>query len=199
MEKISIPELKRFGEYCWGKWGSWAYDEWKQHNKTYFEGKLEPGAIIWDLLPHGGSIGLYHPGKSIIKLHAAITGDVREVGYSGNSAKVNPWGIEHACLGERYASDVLLHEMIHAAVYYIHDSWGSGRSSHNNSVWVAEVNRIAPLLGLKVKASVVRQSGKKETRGKWLSKPGCLSQSELSRFPHSVRGKKYYERRIRNT
>lgn len=41
------------------------------------------------------------------------------------------------------------HECIHLSVHYRLGGWkGTGESSHHNPHWVAEVNRIAPLIGL---------------------------------------------------
>ena len=60
----------------------------------------------------------------------------------------NPWGIDTAWLGRRLVFDALLHETMHASVHYRLGGW-EGESSHNNPQWIAEVNRIAPLLGFK--------------------------------------------------
>jgi hypothetical protein len=61
--------------------------------------------------------------------------------------KDDPWGLSPAWLGVLYALDVLLHECMHVAVHYVRGPWQGGTSSHNNPLWVAEVNRLAPLLG----------------------------------------------------
>jgi hypothetical protein len=52
------------------------------------------------------------------------------------------------CWGDRYALDVLIHECIHVSVRYRLSGPSAGDSSHNNPEWIAEVNRIAPLIGL---------------------------------------------------
>ena len=64
----------------------------------------------------------------------------------GGATTVAPWGIHPKDLGLRYALDVLLHEMMHVAVQELYGGH-SGSSSHNCREWIAECNRIAPMLG----------------------------------------------------
>lgn len=64
----------------------------------------------------------------------------------GGSEKKDPWGVPPAWLGRNFAFDVLLHEMIHLSVEY-RLGGRTGPTSHNEPAWIAEVNRLAPLLG----------------------------------------------------
>src|ERR1700736_1587499 len=82
--------------------GVWAYDEWADHNQRCFDGTLIPCPIQWGLTAHGRSLGAFDITFYRIILHTSLI-----VPSSGD-----PWGIRKL-LGQRLASDVLLHEMIH--------------------------------------------------------------------------------------
>jgi tagatose-1,6-bisphosphate aldolase non-catalytic subunit AgaZ/GatZ len=104
--------------------------------------------------------------------------------YPTNDLK---WGIRH--LKKKVASDVLLHEMIHQRVSQT-GGWVGG-TSHNNERFVEEVNRIAKLLGMDIKARVFKQ----KTMGGnliWHEEPGCLTLKKLFDFPYSSRTYNYY-------
>jgi hypothetical protein len=173
--------MREAGVAFFGELGAWAYDEWARLNELYFEGRNEAGPIIWGLTPHGKRLGHYQPERNEIVLHTSL------VTPSDGTA----WGIRH--LGKKYASDVLLHEMMHQRIHQLSlpVRGYSNDSPHNNQHWVDEVNRIAPLLGLDVKAQLVKQ---RRIAGKvqWAAEEGYLSRDELARFPHSVRGEEFY-------
>ena len=59
-----------------------------------------------------------------------------------------PWSTPAAWMGWRYAYDLLLHECMHVHIDYVLGERGKGTSSHDCEAWVAEVARLAPLLGL---------------------------------------------------
>ncbi len=167
--------MKRFGEMV-----AWAFDEWKMLNDTFFDGENKPGAIIWGSTPQGKSLGYYHVSENLIYLHKNLMRPV----YPTTDFK---WGIRH--LNKRVASDVLLHEMIHQRVKQT-GGW-VGETSHNNESFVEEVNRIAGLLDMDIKAKVIKQT---TTQGKriWHVEPGCITFKELSDFPYSSRPYNYY-------
>ena len=167
--------IKRFGDV-----GAWAFDEWKILNDTFFNGENIPGAIIWGKTPQGKRMGYYHVAKNLIYLDKNLMRPI----YPTNNLK---WGIRH--LNKRVASDVLLHEMIHQRVNQT-GGW-VGETSHNNERFVEEVNRIARLLGMDIKAKVIEQ---RRTWDKpvWNVEPGYLTLRELSDFPYSSRTYNYY-------
>lgn len=163
--------------------GGWLYNTWQAHNQHYFEGMLQVIPIHFGLTPHGGSLGRFEHTEEYrrITIHKSLL-----------DPSDDAWQIL-SLLGERFASDVLLHEMIHQAI----DELGNrsdedlNYSSHNCSAWVWEVNRIAPMLGLEVKAAVARRrriSGKI----KQITPDNSMSLDELSRFPHSVTQEAFY-------
>ena len=102
---ISIENLEKYGRFCWGEKGAWIYTEWDRHNKRYFDSKLNPIGIIWqDTTKHGKCLGYIRQGKQrVIGLSMSIIEPKSEA----------PWGIDRENLNKKYASDVLLHEMIH--------------------------------------------------------------------------------------
>ncbi len=176
----TFAELKSEGIKLFGGVGAWVFDEWKMLNYTFFDGKNKPGAIIWGSTLHVKSLGYYHVTENLIYLNKNLLRPV----YPTNDLK---WGIRH--LNKRVASDVLLHEMIHQRVRQT-GGWVGG-TSHNNERFVEEVNRIAKLLGMNIKARIIKQ---KTIQDKliWYVEPGCLTLKELSDFPYSSRNYNYY-------
>jgi hypothetical protein len=176
----TFAELKKESVQSFGDFGAWAFDEWKSLNETYFNGKNIAGGIVWGSTPKGDSMGYYYAAENLIYLHRHL---MRPIYPTGN---IN-WGIRH--INKKIASDVLLHEMIHQS---IHQTGGwEGEASHNNERYVQEINRIAKLLGLDVKARVIK---KKMIHGKvtWHEEPGCLTLKELYEFPYYSRPNNYY-------
>lgn len=167
IEDINI--LKSAAQILWPAHGAWAYEEWRRLNELCFDNELSPVGILWGLTPHGRSRGHYRPEDRTITLHLSLVKD-------------------GALLDEHNASDVLLHEMVHQKIAESSKPI-LGTSSHNCGAWVAEINRISPLLGLDIRAEVVRQ---KRVNGKvrWSPEVGFLSQRELAEWPHSVRSRR---------
>jgi hypothetical protein len=69
------------------------------------------------------------------------------------------------------------------------------QDSHNNHRFVQEVNRIAELLGLDVKARVIKQKKGREKVTR-LSQQRYLTLKELYHFPYSSRPGAYYYRQL---
>lgn len=187
-----FDKLREASELSHPGYGAWLFDTWESHNQQYFNGQLMVIPIIWGLTPHGQKLGLFDSYPRRITLHLSL------LRPSGNA-----WGLRNI-LGVKFASDVLLHEMMHQSIF--ERTGGNGvppgntvYTSHNNPEWVLEINRIAPLLGLPANAALVRQKRVKEAgasgKGKvmWVAEDGCLSRSDLSTWPHLQRPKGYYE------
>jgi hypothetical protein len=173
--ELKIEALKAFGDF-----GAWAFDEWKRLNDAIFYGKNVAGAIIWEKTPQDRSLGYYDRTENMIVLHKTLMRPV----YPTPGLK---WKLSH--LNVRMASDVLLHEMIHQRV---HQTGGlMGENSHNNKRFVNEVNRIANLLGLNIKAKIIR-STTTQNKTTPLVESECLSFKELSHFPYLSRSRNYY-------
>jgi hypothetical protein len=179
------------GHY-YGDKGVWAYDCFEALNATFFGGTLPWPCILWGLTAHGGCLGQTcsrNARAPVIVLHPSTL---------KGTGRRPPWGLPRLWLGQAYALDVLLHELMHVSVDYCLGG-GSGPTSHNNTAWVAEVNRLAPLLGLhgieagmnKVRRVVdpdaaLTKTGKPGTRVARGS-DGNLPHEVVARFPHAVR------------
>jgi hypothetical protein len=166
-----------------GPRGVWAYAAFDALNAAFFDGRLATPRIQWAITPHGGCLGLTarasHP---VVTLHPSIL---------GGTEKANPWGIPPEWLGIAYAFDVLLHEAVHVAQHQLYGGI-SGPMSHNDPGWIAEVNRIAPLIGLEgVEAGRSRLKrvpieGGSATKVVRVSE-GNLPHKVVSRFPYMAR------------
>lgn len=172
---LKIKAIKAFGNF-----GAWVFDEWKKLNDTFFYGENIVGEIIWGSTPQDRSLGYYSPGENLIVLHKTLMRPV----YPTNDLK---WEFRH--LNKRKASDVLLHEMIHQRVHQT-GGW-EGENSHNNEQFVNEVNRIAKLLNIDIKAKVIQRETVHDRKLPCVE-PRCLNLKELSNFPYSSRSRNYY-------
>ncbi len=179
-ETVMFDEYKKAGVKFYGELGAWVFNEWKRLNTAFFDGRNKPGDIVWGSTFKGSSLGYYSVAENLIYLHKTLL----RPRYPTNDLK---WGIRH--LNKKLASDVLLHEMIHQR---IHQTGGwEGETSHNNERFVREVNRIAGLLGLDVRARVIKRNAILE-KATLNVEPGHLSRRELSNFPYSSRPYNYY-------
>ncbi len=174
-----------------GAKGVWAYEAFDFINAAYFGGRLPTPLIRWTLTPHGRCLGFTRVAAAPeIALHPSLL---------GGTEKPNPWGVSPAELGVAYAFDTLVHECIHVENQCVQGGWhGTGDTSHNNPLWVGEVNRLAPLLGLAgVRAGTsgtkrVAVEGAPTTRGKPPTKvarttDGTVPFGAVAAFPAGVR------------
>jgi hypothetical protein len=161
-----------------GPKGVWAYDAFDAINEEYFSGGLPFPKIQWALTAHGRCLGLTKSSlrPPTITLHPSIL---------GGTEKDNPWGVVPSWLGRAFAHDVLLHEMIHISVNYVVGP-GRGSSSHNCDGWIAEVNRLAPLLGL---AATMSRSKTRRIDGKVVRAcdERCTPFEVAATFPYGLR------------
>jgi hypothetical protein len=137
-----VAACKLIARHYGGPRGEFAYECFEHINATLFGGELPWPLITWALTPHGGCLGYTQVCQSappVIVLHPSLL---------GGTENKNPWGRDPAILGVCYAYDVLVHECTHVKVGCLGGWRDAGPTSHNNPLWVAEVNRLAPLLGL---------------------------------------------------
>ncbi|MBN2304026.1 MAG: hypothetical protein JXQ72_06105 [Anaerolineae bacterium] len=172
----AFDTLRAAGVIMWGDYGAWAYDTWASYNATYFDGALEPPGILWGLAPNNRKLGNYDTEFQIITLYSGLL----------DTEQTNLWGLD-AWLARDLARDVLLHAMIHQKA----GTSGCNYRSHNNEEWVNEVNRIAPLIGLRANAQVIPQMRKGQSLI-WVTKEGGMRRRELSGWPMLSRPEEHY-------
>ena len=169
------------GHY-YGERGLWTYRAFHWINRTLFAYELPCPLILIGLTAHGSCLGwnaspVFHGKPPTIMLHPSLW---------GGTEKADPWGFPPDLFGERFALDTLIHECIHVSVNY-RLGGQTGETSHNNPEWVAEVNRIAPLIGLDGidggMSKVIRE-GKKTKR---VSQGNVPFDPAVSKFPRGLR------------
>ena len=128
----------------YGSRGTWLYDAYDLINEAFYDRELPTPLITIEITPHSACLAWCSNADDRpprIAIHPTLFG-LRE--------KDRPWDVPNEWLGVRYVFDALLHETIHASVHYRLGGWEDfGPTSHNNDLWVAEVNRIAPQIGFK--------------------------------------------------
>ncbi len=175
----------------YGRRGLWLYQVFEVLNREFFADELPYPLITLTLTAHGRCLG-WSASNDDRPPQIAI----HQSNFGGTERK-DPWNIPGAWLGERFAFDVLVHECMHLSVNY-RLGGHSGPTSHNSSEWVAEVNRLAPLLGFKnieaglSKTRRVQVEGEKTKRGKRPTKverytAGNIPFEAVSMFPQALR------------
>jgi hypothetical protein len=187
---VGIDATCRFvASHYAGNRGIWAYQAFDYINTTFFDDHLPTPLIVWALTPHGSCLGYTSTKSAIIVLHPSLL---------GGTEKDDPWGYPPELLGPPFAFDTVLHECMHLHIEHCLGGWsGKGTSSHNNDLWVNEVNRIAPLISLDIKAERSKTKrvpidGEPTKRGKQPTKVIRASGSTvpfdaIAKFPRAVR------------
>src|SRR4051794_23214079 len=124
----------------YGRSGLWLCSAFEAISRAYFSDELPYPHLTIEITSHGRCTAWCssHPKRPPrIAIHPTLFG-FREL--------ENPWRIPTAWLGKALAFDALVHECLHVSVNY-RLGGAVGPTSHNNPQWVAEVNRLAPLLG----------------------------------------------------
>jgi hypothetical protein len=168
-------------ENLWGQAGTWTADTWTRLNVAHFAGQLRYHGIVFGLTPHGHRFGPTSNPDGRITLHPALL-----------DPRGNAWRISDK-LGERYAEDVLLHEMVHVTLFAA--GVGNERKDphHNTDEWCAEIVRITPTPGLPpIKAAPVEP---RRVDGSVARIPldGHLTRDQIARWPHSIRPAGWYD------
>ena len=182
--------MTTYGEYrqaaiwLWGAAGEYAADEFGRINHDHFAGSIPPLPIVIGITAYGRCIGLTrgHSTPRITLASEIFNGSHRQQG------------------GPLTVSDTLIHEMLHAFLMLRGES-----ADHNAAPWCRMITELSPaLVGREIKAEPVgtmrvpnpdRDAAPAAPRTKVVrqAKPGCLTQDQLARWPHSVRPEGYYD------
>ena len=189
MHTTAITKADRAAlENLWEAAGVWAADTWTAHNANHFDGQLKFHGIVFGLTPHGHNLAhTSNPdGDSIqyprITLHPALL-----------DPRGDAWGM-NLHLGARHAEHVLLHEMVHVALFDAGIENTKDKPHHNTQEWCDQIMRISTRLGLNpIKAAPVnpRRVDGKVVR---LAQDGFLSRDDLAHWPHTLMPADYYNR-----
>jgi len=182
----------------WGKAGEFAAAEFARHNREHFAGSLPPMPVIIAMSAYGNCIGLTRAPSWLASPRISLAPEV----FNGSADK--PAGAGRSRPGRmrggpRQVSDVLLHEMIHAALILRGED-----PDHNQPPWCRLITELSPgVLGLDISAHPVRThrvpNPARETDPKApktivrrIPDPGCLSQLALAHWPQSLRPAGWY-------
>lgn len=198
-----IPPLTFLKEYArrHEPMGSWAYDTFEELNETFFDCRLSLPLIQWGLTEWGDTYGYYMTEHQKIILHTSLMKKGAKAWTLTDPLTGRKESNE--LLGARFASHVLLHELMHHANYLDYGlEYMKHRKCHNCQPWVDEINRIAPLLGLNVKAHVckqrrIREPGQTKGAGKPTMAPpddSYITYKQMYSFPHNLMPSGYYEK-----
>jgi len=182
---------KLIARACYRGRGVFAYQAFEYINAAFFDDRLPCPLLVWQITAHGKCLGFTLPRpdrQPVIALHPSLL---------GGREKENPWNIDPALLGLCYAYEVLLHECIHVSVEYLLGG-AQGPTSHNCPQWIAEVNRLAPMIGLagvraeQSKTKRVPIAGELTKRGKQPTKVMRVSEgnvpfASVTTFPYGLR------------
>ncbi len=191
-----IEASKELARLYWGNEGAFAYQAYEHINRTLFGGRLPWTLIQWAPTAWGGCLGHTRVwGEPVISLHPSVMGG--GIVVNANGAQRGPWGISPDLLGPVHAYDVLVHEAIHVWIEHVLGGW-TGESSHNCDEWVAEANRLMPLVGITGGTAGRNKPMRVEVPGEFTKtgRPrtrvqrvdlGSLPLDAVSRFPSGVR------------
>jgi hypothetical protein len=175
----------------WGKAGEFAAAEFARINRELFAGSIPPVPVIIGLTAYGHCIGMTHAVAWLatprISLPPEIFNGSKRLAEAGQAG------------GALMVSDVLAHEMVHAALILRGEY-----PKHNGDPWCKLITELSPdVLGLDICARPVRtrrvpnparesDPSAPKTKVVRMPEPGCLPQLSLARWPHSLRPADWY-------
>ena len=180
----TYKQYRQAAIWYWGAAGEFAADEFGRLNREHFAGSIPPLPIAIGLAAYGHCIGLTrrHSTPRISLASELFNGSMRQRG------------------GPLSVSDTLIHEMVHACLMLRGEEPG-----HNFGPWCRMISDLTPdLTGHEIQAQPVgtmrvpnpdRDTDPDAPKTKVVrrAKPGCLTQQDLSRWPHSIRPAGYYD------
>ena len=185
----------RAAALLWGAAGEFAAAEFARLNREHFAGSIRPMPVIIGLTAYGGCIGLTAYAGWLEAPRITLAPEI----FRGSLERPDgePGRIRG---GPRQVSDVLLHELIHAALMLRGED-----HSHNAAPWCRLIADLSPaVLGRDISARPVRtrrvpnperdtDPDAPKTIVRRVPEPGCMPQLALARWPHSLRPDGYYD------
>jgi hypothetical protein len=181
----TYDDYARAAALLWGPAGEFAADEFARINREHFGGSVPPLPIVIGIAAYGHCVGLtrgaWTAGPRISLAAEIFNGSAREPG------------------GTLQVSDVLVHEMVHAALIVR----GEERR-HNFAPWCRMIAGLSPaVLGREVDARPVglvripnpdreTDPAAPKTKPARRAAEGALTQKQLARWPVSLRPAGYY-------
>ena len=181
----TYEDYRQAAALLWGPAGDFAAAEFARINREHFAGSVPPLPVIVGLTAYGRCIGLTRGGwlaaPRITLAPEVFTGNHRSPG------------------GTLMVADVLLHEMVHAALMLRGED-----PAHNAGPWCAMIEDLSPaVLGHAVDARPVKphrvpnparetDPAAPKTIVVRRAEDGALTQDQLATWPGSVRPGGYY-------
>src|ERR1700722_16496158 len=108
---MTFDDMLLIGDRCFGELGVKTVRLWEQYNHAYFDGKLQPTALLYvPTSPYGHWVGLHIADRNI---------------YLMRPSGLRSWG---------FVRGVLLHEMVHQSLVL------AGKNpNHNREPWCNEI------------------------------------------------------------
>jgi hypothetical protein len=184
----TYEDYRQAAALLWGEAGDFAAAEFARLNREHFAGSIPPMPVIIGLAPYGHCIGVTRGAADWL---AAPRIGLAPEGFNGSRRTPG---------GARMVADVLVHEMIHAALMLR----GENRS-HNSESWCRMLTELSPgVLGREVIARPVlprrvpnpdreTDPAAPKTIIARQAEPGALARAELAAWPHQLRPSGYYE------
>jgi len=171
----------------WGEAGRFAAAEFTRHNREHFAGSIPPMPVIIGLTAYGKCIGSTMPAEWVGAPRITLASEI----FNG-SHRIRG--------GPRQVSDVLAHEMVHAALMLRGEEPG-----HNADPWCKMITELSPdVLGREITARPVgtrrvpnpareTDPSAPKTVVRRMPDPGAMTQGELARWPWSLRPSDWYD------
>lgn len=182
----TYEDYRQAAALLWGEAGDFAAAEFTRLNREHFAGSIPPMPVIIGLTAYGKCIGATRDGDWLGSPRITLAPEL----FNGNHRTAG---------GPRMVSDVLVHEMVHAALMLRGED-----SRHNDDPWCRVITELSPeVLGREITARPVlprrvpnpdRDSDQNAPKTVVVRRPepGSMSQTELASWPHCCRPDEYY-------
>jgi hypothetical protein len=185
----------RAAALLWGPGGEFAAAEFARINRELFAGSIPPMPIVIGMSAYGHCIGMTMPASWLKSPRISLTPEI----FNGSADR--PDGSRGRIRGgQRQVADVLVHEMVHAALFLRGEN-----PAHNEAPWCKLITELSPdVLGTDITARPVRprrvpnparetDPSAPKTIVRRMPDAGALAQIDLARWPHSLRPAGFYD------